>query len=317
MGRINVSICLSLENIWKSWFSFAKGKGKTFDFECFQYFLEKNINELFLLLNSQKYQHHGYRKFVVNDNKKREIAVASISDRVVHRLLYDFLVSIYDKTFIFDVWSCRKNKGLLGAIERTQEALKKNQKSFVWRSDLHKFFDSVDHQILLKIISRKIKDEKALELMEKVIESNAVGIPIGNLTSQIFANIYLNELDRYVKHILKPQFYLRYGDDFILIEKNRLILEEYREKVGFFLAENLHLKINEKSDIIIRAKRGLHFLGVDVFPQGRKLRKRNWKRSVKKLSHNNFASYGGLVRKHSNQKKQKIHNWIIFEKLNF
>jgi hypothetical protein len=197
-----------------------------------------------------------------------------------------------------------------------QEALKKYRQSFAWRSDVKRFFDSVDHRILLKIISRKIKDEKALELMEKVIKSNAVGIPIGNLTSQIFANIYLNELDRYVKHIIKPQFYLRYGDDFILIEKNRLILEEYRKKVEFFLAENLHLKINEKSDIIIRAKLGLHFLGVDIFPQGRKLRKRNWRRATEKLNYDNFASYGGLVKKHCNSKKVKMYQWIILEKFN-
>ncbi len=119
------SIDLSLKNIWISWFEFRKGKRVGCEIDDFQYHLEQRLFELFRDLNNGSYNHGGYRKFVVCDNKRREISVASVRDRVVHRLVYDFLVEIYDNTFIFDAWSCRKGKGLMGAIERTQEFLRR------------------------------------------------------------------------------------------------------------------------------------------------------------------------------------------------
>lgn len=118
------SIDLSLKNIWHSWFAFRKGKRATAELHAFQYYLEKNLYELFQDLNRGRYRHGGYRKFIVCDNKRREISVAMIPDRVVHRLIYDYLEKIYDKTFIYDAWSCRKGKGLLGAIERINGFLK-------------------------------------------------------------------------------------------------------------------------------------------------------------------------------------------------
>lgn len=103
-------------------------------------------------LRSGTYRHGGYRAFSVNDPKRREIAVASIKDRFVHRLLYEYLVPIYDKTFQYDIWSCRKGKGLLGAIERAQELLFKNRNGWFWRADIRKFFDMVDQQVLMALL---------------------------------------------------------------------------------------------------------------------------------------------------------------------
>ena len=110
------SIDLSLKNIWKSWFDFKKGKKKTAELNIFEYYLEANIFKLFQELNNRSYQYGEYRKFVVADNKKREISVAPIRDRVVHRLIYNYLVEIYNETFIYDVWSCRKDKGIFAFI---------------------------------------------------------------------------------------------------------------------------------------------------------------------------------------------------------
>ena len=124
----------SLSNIWRSWYAFSAGKNKTLELETFSYHLEENIPKLHSEIETGRYKHGPYRKFIVCDNKRREIRVACIRDRVVHRLIYDYLVTIYDKTFIFDVWSCRKNKGLQSAIERAQEFLRKNPRSFVWRT---------------------------------------------------------------------------------------------------------------------------------------------------------------------------------------
>ena len=167
----NVSMDLSLENVWKSWFKFRKGKRKTQELDHFQYFLEKNIYELWRDLNNGDYRHGGYQKFIVRDNKRREISVAGIRDRVVHRLLYEYLVGIFDTNFFEDVWSCRKKKGLVGAIERTQEFLKKYPRSFVWRSDVKKFFDHVDHECLKNIIARKITEPNVCNRIGKIIDS--------------------------------------------------------------------------------------------------------------------------------------------------
>ena len=142
------------------------------------------------------------------------------------------------------------------------------------------------------------------------------GIPIGNITSQIFANIYLNELDRFAKHTIRPQAYLRYGDDFIIISESLDNLKQNREKTIVFLQKKLGLEINNKNDIIIKTRWGLKFLGVWIYPKGRRLNKRNWCRIKAKLSYKNISSYSGLVKQHSKEKRLKEFNWQILEKLN-
>lgn len=253
------SIELGLKNVWHSWVAFRKGKRATAELHEFQYHLERNLFNLQRDLESGTYHHGGYKTFTVSDNKRREISVASIRDRVVHRLVYDYLTPLYDKAFIHDAWSCRVGKDLLGAIQRAQHFLKKSPHAWVWRGDIEKFFDSVDHETLLKILARKIKESKTYALLKGIIGSFAVldkmgggGIPIGNLTSQIFANIYLNEFDRFVKHELKVKDYLRYGDDFIMLESNKEKLEELRSRSIDFLNRALKLTMNRKNDRIIK-----------------------------------------------------------------
>ena len=165
----------SISNIWRSWYAFVAGKNKTLELEEFRYGLEENLGQLQQDIESNCYKHGTYRRFIVCDNKRREIRVASIRDRVIHRLLYDYLVEIYDKTFIFDVWSCRKNKGLIGAIGRAQEFLHKNPESIVWRTDIRKFFDNIDREVLLSVLERKVKDKKALSLLYEVIDGGRAG----------------------------------------------------------------------------------------------------------------------------------------------
>ena len=149
------SIDISLESIWKSWWAYRKGKRFTEDLYEFQYHLEENLFDLYSVLNNGTYVHGGYHKFIISDNKRREIAVASIRDRIVHRLLYDQFVTIWDKTFIHDAWSCRKGKGLLGAIQRTQDFLQSYPRAYVWRADIKKFFDNVNHEILTNLILKR------------------------------------------------------------------------------------------------------------------------------------------------------------------
>jgi len=313
------SIDLSLSNLWRSWFAFRRGKKSTQELERFNYYLEENLYSLHQDLKDGTYKHQPYKKFIAVDNKRREILVANIRDRVVHRLMYQYLVDIYDQTFIFDVWSCRKEKGLTGAIERTQDFLNKYPRFFVWRADVKKFFDNINHQRLLDIISLRVSDEKAINLLKEIIKthvqagSEGKGIPIGNLTSQIFANIYLNELDRFIKHSIKPRAYIRYGDDFIIISEKVEKLKEIREATVSFLEENLLLKINSESDIIVKAKWGLKFLGVKIYPKGRRLNDRNLQRIHDRISLKNISSYAGLLKKHSNARKIKYFNWLLLE----
>ncbi|PJA01569.1 hypothetical protein COX74_02065 [bacterium (Candidatus Gribaldobacteria) CG_4_10_14_0_2_um_filter_41_16] len=141
-------------------------------------------------------------------------------------------------------------------------------------------------------------------------------MPIGNLTSQIFANIYLNELDRFVKHIVRPQAYLRYGDDFVIISEKLDLPKQNKNKIIEFIKSELRLEINAQNDIMVKAKQGLKFLGVWIFPKGRKLNKRSWNRARTLLNNKNISSYSGLVKQHCKEKIIKEFNWIILEKLN-
>ncbi|MFA6305585.1 MAG: RNA-directed DNA polymerase [Candidatus Gracilibacteria bacterium] len=176
---------------------------------------------------------------------------------------------------------------------------------------------------MLKILSFRIKDNTTSNLLKEIIFSfttvsdEKIGMPIGNLTSQIFANIYLNELDRFIKHTLRAKAYVRYGDDFILVEKTQEKLKLFRIKTIDFLENNLKLTINPKSDKIIKPAHGLKFLGVKIWPSGRTLNERSLKRATQRLNPSNISSYSGLIKKHCNKKYQKYFDWIVLEKLNF
>lgn len=312
------SIDISVANLWRCFCEYQKGKKRTYEFAEFKYNLEQELFKLHHVLATSKYTPGAYRYFEVTDNKKRTISVASLRDKIVHRLIYDYLVNIYDKTFIYDVWSCRKGKGLHKAIDRTQAFLKKDPNSYVWRSDVKKFFDSVSHDVLLEIVKLKIRDQFSFNLIAKVVRSydlgDSRGMPIGNLTSQIFANIYLNEFDRYVKHELKPLTYLRYGDDFIILVDSKAKIEESRSSAVDFLNNRLNQQINTKNDIIIKAKQGLHFLGSIIYAHGRKLSKRNKRRLAQKLNLKNISSYYGII-KPFGQKEVLKFNWQALDVL--
>lgn len=281
--------------------SFRKGKKWSRELHDFQYHLEHHLFELFIDLNRGKYSHSLYRQFTVADNKRRVISVSSIRDRILHRLVYDYLNALFDHRFLFDAWSCRKGKGLLKAIERAQHFLS-SPDMFVWRADIQKFFDHVDHDILLSLLKRAVKDEQAFHLLNVIISSFEVipgkGIPIGNLTSQIFANIYLHELDRYVKHILKPKAYLRYGDDFLIFHADLGKLKTMRTQVQDFLRFQLKLSLHARNDRILSSRNGIRFLGVILYPKGRRFTRRNRKRISHQMNHSNISSYYGLISQH-------------------
>lgn len=314
----DASINLNLENVWQAWYTFRRGKKRTNELDAFSYNLETNLFQLHQDLISGSYQHGSYKTFLLTDTKKRVISVASIRDRVVHRLLYDYLIQVFDKTFIYDAWSCRKEKGLLGAITRTQKLLAKYPQAFVWRGDITKFFDSVDQQVLKRLLTKKVSNTLTLQLIGSIINSYSSfapgkGMPIGNLTSQVFTNIYLHEFDFYISHTIKPLGYVRYGDDFLLIVDNANHAQNCREHLTVFLDQILSLAVHRTNNIIVPVKQGVHFLGCDIFPTGRRLRKRVYNRIKEKLNFLNSSSYRALFLKHSKQKMVKWFDWNMTE----
>lgn len=249
------SINFSLSNIFRSWYRFRRGKRTSSEILTYQYSLEDNLYQLSKDLNNQTYRHGSYDHYTVEDSKKRDIAVAGIRDRVVHRLMYDYLTPVWDKTFIFDAWSCRKDKGLHQAVARSQKFMSIYSKGWFWRSDITKFFDSVDQATLLKILERRVFCPRALWLAQDILSSYhkhnpGQAMPIGNLTSQIFANIYLNEFDRYMVHSLKPNAYLRYGDDWLCFANTEADLNKIRDQALHFLSATLQLNVSKKIDSI-------------------------------------------------------------------
>ena len=224
---------ISIENLFQAWNEFRVGKRKRADVQEFERHLEDNLFDLHFLLKTKGYKHGNYHSFYVQDPKRRHIHKAKVADRVIHHLLYTYLYKLYDNNFIYDSYSCRVDKGTHKGVKRLNNFVRKVSRNytrdcFALKLDIKKFFASVDHRILLDLLKKKITDQDILWLLENVINSFhsdqriGKGIPLGNLTSQIFANIYMNELDQFIKHELKVEYYLRYADDFIILSQKIL-----------------------------------------------------------------------------------------------
>ena len=283
-----------------AWNEFKRGKTKKIDVQQFEFKLEDNIFNLHKELKNKTYRHSDYTSFNVCDPKLRKIHKAVVKDRVLHHAIFRILYPIFDKNFILDSYSCRIDKGVHIGVKRFEEfsrkASKNNKKKiFTLKCDIKKFFDSIDQEILLKLIKRKIRDENAIWLTERIIHSFPKGLPLGNVISQLFANIYLNELDQFAKHILKEKYYLRYCDDFIIMAEDKKHLEKLIGKLGDFLQNELKLNLHPNKIIIRKYRQGIDFLGYVVLPHHRVLRTKTKRRMMKKLSLNHKILKEGLI----------------------
>lgn len=271
------STLISIENLFQAWCEFKTGKRRRFDVQVFERNLEDNLFNLHNELKAKSYRHGAYREFYVNDPKRRHIHKAEVNDRIVHHLLYKYLYSLFDKTFIYDSYSCRLNKGTHRAVRRLEKyarIVSRNytQDCWVLKLDIKQFFASVDHEILTRIITKKVKDVNILWLIDETLgsfctdNSRCAGIPLGNLTSQVFANIYLNELDQFIKHHLKIKHYIRYADDFVTIDsdKNNLLL--LIDTLKCFLDKNRKLELHPNKITLRKLSWGIDFCGYIVLP---------------------------------------------------
>ena len=302
---------ISLANLFLAWQEFKQGKTKKLDVRQFEFNLEDNLFELHSELVLKTYRHSDYTAFYITDPKLRHIRKACVRDRVLHHAVFRILYPIFDKVFIFDSYSCRVGKGTHQAVKRLkqfcQKASRNNfQNLYALKCDVKRFFDSVDHDVLLEIIKRKVSDEETLWLVGLIIASYQTvsnkGLPIGNVTSQLFANIYLNELDQFIKHNLKVECYLRYCDDFIILVEDPGVLLSQLEKIKNFLGDRLGLTIHPNKVSIRTYRQGIDFLGYIVRPYCVNLRTKTKNRLISRINAENSASYLGLLR-HCNGRK--------------
>lgn len=295
---------ISPESLFAAWDAFRKGKSKKRDVMAFEYELERNIFALHHELRTRTYRHGGYTDFYINDPKRRHIHKAPVRDRVLHHALYAVLNPIFEPTFIYDSYSCRTGKGTHRGVDRLRTFLRRvNQNSrspcFALKCDIKQFFQSVDHAVLLRIIEEKVKDADARWLIREIVESFAPGIPLGNLTSQLFANIYMNELDQFAKHELQVPFYLRYTDDFVIIHRSLAVLYSWLPRIREFLAGRLKLELHPKKIIFRKYRQGIDFLGYVELPHHRVLRTETKRRIAKcitnGISSQSLQSYLGML----------------------
>jgi retron-type reverse transcriptase len=301
---------IALENLFDAWEEFRKDKAKRMDVMKFEFNLENNIFALHDDLKTEKYQHGEYTAFSICDPKPRRIHKAIVRDRLLHHAIIRIIEPAWDRFFIFDSWSSRKGKGVHGAVgrlERLALRLSHNHKKTLWvlKMDIKSFFASIGHEILLDILKEKTPDVRLVHLLQNIINSFHRGLPLGNLTSQLFANIYLNKLDQFIKHKLKIKGYIRYADDLFLMSQDKKYLINCALKIEIFLRDFLRLKIHPNKIILKTYASGIDCLGYVCFPYYRILRTKTKKRMFKRINLENFPSYLGVLR-HCRSNKLRI-----------
>lgn len=311
---------ISLENLLIAWKRFRKGKQKKADVQTFEFNFEDNLFKLRKELECRTYRPDPYTSFYISDPKLRHIHKASVRDRLLFQAVFQILYPIFDKQFIFDVYSSRNQKGTHRGVGRLQSLARKVSRNYTrpiyaLKCDIRKFFDSVDHRILAEIIRRTVLDSETLWLIDKIVGSFETapgrGVPLGNVTSQLFANIYLNELDQFVKHKLKAKCYVRYCDDFVILSERRELLISLIPQISSFLSEHLKLELNPAKVIIRKLSYGIDFLGYVILPHYVVLRTKTKRRILRRVTkmqkhlhcgeieekflHQSLASYAGLL----------------------
>lgn len=270
--------------------------------------LSENLAMLHKELISKNYHPKLLNTFILRDPKTRKISVSDFRDRVVHHAICNILEPVFEPRFIYDSYANRKGKGVLAALRRFDEFKRKISlngcrvkgvndanvvRGFALKADIKHYFENVDHEKLISVIGRTIRDKDVLELILKVLRNHVCkvrgkGMPLGNLTSQFFANIYLDELDQFVKHTLKARFYIRYVDDFVILHNSAKQLAEWKLAVDELLQRELLLALHPQKSRIMPFGRGVDFLGFRCFYHFRLLRKENVRKVLRRLD--NFAT---------------------------
>ncbi len=323
----------AFENLHRAFRAARKhGKRSRAGVAGFEHNLEFALTRLQSELETETYAPGAYRHFYVQERKRRKISAAPFRDRVVHHALCRIVQPIFDTRFIYDSYACRVGKGTHRAIERAQEFMRHNQ--YALQCDVMEFFPSIDHAILRAQLAHPLADPAVMGLIDKILASGQGvlaseytmhyfpndelfaanrprGLPIGNLTSQLWANVYLNALDTFVKHTLRGASYVRYADDFLLFANDKEILQRWRAQIIEFL-QTLRLRLHETRAVVFPTRDGLNFLGFRLFHDHRRLRPDNPRRFARRLR--------GMAEKYNageitfEKIDQRITSWIAHAK---
>jgi len=307
---------ISLENLFSAWKEFVKNKRSRKDVQEFERNLMDNILALHRDLKNKTYTHSLYEAFSISDPKPRSIHKAMVRDRLLHHALYRKLYPFFDKTFISDSYSCRFNKGTQKAIStfhRYTNKISQNEVRGVWvlKCDVKKFFASIDQNILMGVVENYIPDKDIVWLISQIVYSfyikEGTGLPLGNLTSQLLVNVYMNKFDQFMKHKIKAKYYIRYADDFAILSHDKEWLENILPRIQDFLLTKLKLQLHPDKISISKVALGVDFLGWVHFSKHRVLRGVTKRRMFRNIKLNEgkmevVQSYLGLL-SHGNGKK--------------
>lgn len=292
----------SFKNLYCAYKSCINGKINKISAWKFEKSLLSNLVSMSRELSNRTYQSGPFTCFAIVDPKLREVWAADFKDRIIHHLLISRIEHIWEREFIFDSYACRKEKGAHRAVNKLKKIIKNKQEVKYLHLDVRGFFTNIDRDILYRIISKKIHNPDLLYLANLIVfndpKSNYIikgnekllrdiprhkslfgveegkGLPIGNYTSQFFANVYLNELDQYAKRTLKKVNYFRYMDDIIIIEKDSRLLRKAVRDIDEFLHKHLKLSLHPKKTIIQDVEKGINALGYIIYPEYTLSRKR-------------------------------------------
>lgn len=285
---------------------------------------EKNLNDNLKQLQEEllsfSYMPLPLKTFIINDPKTRKISKSNFRDRVMHHALCNIIEPIFQKSFIHDSFANQINKGTLKAIERfdyfkRKVSLNNTKTCYLLKSDIKQYFETVDHEVMFSILKRKIIDGRVMWLIRKILDNYSAkeegkGMPLGNLTSQFFANVYLNELDRFVKHQLKAKYYIRYVDDFVIFHRSKQALEYYKIKINQFLEEHLDIGLHPSKTKILTLQNGVDFLGMRIFFFHKLVRKKNLKKFERKFNELKELCKSGLISR--DKAVEKFEGWLAY-----
>jgi len=306
-----------------AWGKFARGKKSRADVAEYQKQLQRRVTKLHCALQSGIYRHGAYQQFTICDPKTRQIHKAAVQDRLVHQAVVSAIEPIFERRFIYDSYSCRVGKGTHAGVRRLRQFLRRasannTRKVYVLKCDIRQFFASIDHELLMELLAARLGDEQVLRLLREILLSHGSsvgrGIPLGNVTSQLFANVYLHELDWYVKQRLGVRWYARYCDDFVIVHTDRAYLAKLAGVIGAFLNERLRLELHPNKVTIRSWGQGVDFLGFVVRPHAVTLRTKTKRRMMARVTPDNLSSYLGICSHANARYVEQIMRLVAWER---
>jgi len=306
------------ENLYGAYLKARRGHRRDPEVLVFANNLESELIGLQNDLIWKTYRTGTYRRFYVNDPKTRLVAALPFRDRVLQHSLCGVIGPLFERKFIYDSYACRIGKGTHAGAGRVTEFLRRAAR--IWprpyclKCDVRQYFPSIRHGPLLEIIKRTVACPDTLDLIREIVgswvdpaEPDPKGLPIGNLTSQLWANVYLDQMDHFVKEILRARFFVRYMDDFVILHGDKAELWHMKKEIELFLADKLGLTLNDKTGVF-PISQGVDFLGYRIFTDHRLLRKRSIKRIKRTMKRFQYLFSEGLI--DAGRINTTVHSWL-------